>query len=242
MKTDLNGKRIVVTGGTGGIAQATAQLLLDCGAEVIVSARTDEKLEAALAELTGKASGITLDLLDPSSIKRFFEKVGTFDHLVTPASTSTLSPIRELDLASTRALLESKQWGQMLTAHYALPYLSETGSITLFSGTVTQKPLPGSSAFAAVGAASEAMARVWALELAPIRVNTVVPGVIDTPAWAGLTGSEDAAKETLAAIGGSLPVKRAGMPIDIAKAVLFVIDNEFVDGISLVVDGGHRVI
>ncbi len=96
--------------------------------------------------------------------------------------------------------------------------------------------------FAAVGAATEAAGRIWAYELAPIRVNTIVPGVIATPLWEELTGSKDAAQTQLDTIAQTLPVQRVGRPDDIAKAVAFLIDNGFVNGASLVVDGGHRLV
>ncbi|MFT5549446.1 MAG: NAD(P)-dependent dehydrogenase (short-subunit alcohol dehydrogenase family) [Candidatus Azotimanducaceae bacterium] len=96
--------------------------------------------------------------------------------------------------------------------------------------------------FAAAGAASEASGRIWAYELAPIRVNTIVPGVIETDAWARLFGSDEAAQAQLTDIGSTLPVGHVGAADDIAKAVSFLIDNTFVNGISLVVDGGHRLV
>ena len=241
MSPDLTGQRIVVTGITGGIARATAKRLLPLGADVIVTARSRDKLDQALVELDGKISGEVMDLLDPLSIAGLFETVGAFDHLVTPAASGTLSPLSDLDLGKARELLETKLWGQLLCAREGVKRLRETGSITLFSGTVTQKPLPGGSAFAAVGAASEAMARVWGLELAPLRVNTVVPGVIDTRVWSDILG-EEAASATIEAIAGTLPVGRVGTADEVAKAVVFLIDNGFVNGISLVVDGGHRLI
>ncbi|SDZ54814.1 NAD(P)-dependent dehydrogenase, short-chain alcohol dehydrogenase family [Jannaschia faecimaris] len=241
MSMDLNGQRVVITGITGGIGRASAERLLQAGADVIVSARSQDKLDAALAELSGKASGYVLDLLDMDSIAGFFEKVGKFDHLVTPAATSMFAPIADMDFDAARAIIESKQWGQMMTVHHAIKQMSKTGSITLFSGTVTQKPLPGSSMFAAVGAATEASARVWGLELAPLRVNTIVPGIIETPVWSGLMGAE-AGAEALNGFASVLPVGRVGTADDIAKAVVFLIDNGFVDGESLVVDGGHRLI
>lgn len=241
MTFDLTGKKIVVTGINGGIAMATAKLLLELGAEVVGSARTEAKLEKALHELGDKASGYIMDLLDTDSIAAFFEKVGSFDHLVTPASTSMFAPVAEMDFEAAREILEAKQWGQLHCVHHAAKQISKSGSITLFSGTVTQKPLPGASMFAAVGGATEAAGRIWALELAPIRVNTVVPGIIDTPAWPGLMG-EDAAKETFENFAGALPAGRVGTGEDIAKSVAFLIDNGFVNGVSLVVDGGHRLI
>ena len=242
MQANLNTKRVVITGITGGIAKATAVRLAAQGADVVVSARSEEKLEQALADLAGKISGYVMDLREEESVKSFFENVGEFDHLITPAATSMFSPIAEMNLPAARELLETKQWGQMLCVHHALPYLHKEGSITLFSGTVTQKPLPGASIFAAAGAASEASGRIWAYELAPIRVNTIVPGVIETDVWSTLAGSQEAARDQLKGIAGILPVNRVGTGDDIAKAVSFLVDNTFVNGISLVVDGGHRLV
>ncbi len=242
MQENLSNQRIVITGITGGIAKAIAKRLLAAGAEVIVSARSQEKLEQSLADLTGKVSGYVMDLTDKTSVKAFFNRVGQFDHLVTPAASSMFAPIKEMDFSAARNILETKQWGQMLSVHYALPFLKDTSSITLFSGTVTQKPLPGATMFAAAGAATEAAARIWAYELAPIRVNTIVPGVIATPVWNDLMGNKTQAQAQLDTIASSLPVRRVGTPDDIAKAAAFLIDNGFTNGISLVVDGGHRLI
>ncbi len=242
MHNDLTNKRVVITGITGGIARATAQRLAAQGAEVVVSARSESKLEQALAGIAGKVSGYVMDLKDVKSIETFFAQVGDFDHLVTPAATSMVSPIAEMDMSAARELIETKQWGQMLCVHHALPYLSKTGSITLFSGTVTQKPFPGATMFAAAGAATEASARIWAHELAPIRVNTIVPGIIGTDIWVNLLGSIEAAKEQMEGIASILPVGRVGTADDVAKAVSFLVDNTFVDGTSLVIDGGHRLI
>ena len=241
MYENLKNQRVVVTGITGGIAFETTKLLASLGAEVIVTARSQDKLDTAISQIEGNVKGEILDLKDEASIKALFEKVGEFDHLVTPAASSTFAPIAEMDFAAAKEIIETKQWGQLMCVHHALPKLSKTGSITLFSGTVTQKPLPGSTMFAQVGAATEAAARIWAFESAPVRVNTIVPGVIDTRVWSDLLG-EEAAKATIEQIGGSLPVGRAGTPEEVAKGVLFLIDNGFANGISLVLDGGHRLV
>ena len=241
MRMDLSGQRVVITGVTSGIGRASAKVLLSAGAEVVVSARSQAKLDKALDSLSGPVSGHVLDLLDVDAIPALFERVGQFDHLVTPAASGMFAPIRDMDFPAAREILESKQWGQMQTVYHGVKKMRERGSITLFSGTVTQKPLPGATMFAAVGAATEASARVWGLELAPIRVNTIVPGIIDTPIWANLFG-EDAAAAAMNGYADALPVKRVGTSQDVAKAVAFLIDNGFVNGVSLVVDGGHRLI
>lgn len=239
---DFTEKRIVITGITGAIAQATTQLLSSLGAEVIVTARSHEKLEQSLADLSDKVSGGVLDLTDEESIKAFFEKTGNFDHLVTTAASSMLATLKEMNFKAAKELIATKLWGQMLCVYHSLPYLSKTGSVTLFSGTVSQKPIAGASMFAAAGGGSEAAGRVWAYELAPIRVNSIVPGIIDTRLWEDITGNKDAAQAQLDNIAKILPVQRVGRPEEIAKAVAFLIDNGFVNGTSLVVDGGHRLV
>jgi len=241
MTPSLKGQTVIVTGITGGIAKATVAWLLKAEANVIVTARDQDKLDTALAGLPGDVDGQLLDLADSDAVAGLFAAVGPFDHLVTPAATSMFAPISDMDFNAARSILETKQWGQMLCVHHAAKTIRPGGSITLFSGTVTQKPLPGSTMFAAVGAATEASARVWALELAPLRVNTIVPGIIETGVWTGLMG-EQGAQGALEGFAQALPVGRVGTPEDVAKAVLFLIDNGFVNGVSLVVDGGHRLI
>ena len=241
MYEQLSNQKIVITGVTGGIAFASAKLLASLGAEIIVTARSQDKLDTALANIDGNVSGHIMDLTDETSVQQVFEKIGDFDHLVTPAATSMFAPISDMDFAAARSIIETKQWGQMLCVHHGVKKLRKDGSITLFSGTVTQKPLPGASMFAAVGAASEAAGRIWAFELAPVRVNTVVPGVIDTPVWGNLMGQE-ASEAALGQFTEALPVGRVGTSDDVAKGILFLIDNGFVNGISLVIDGGHRLI
>ncbi len=147
-----------------------------------------------------------------------------------------------MNFKAAKELIATKLWGQMLCVYRSLPYLSKTGSVTLFSGTVSQKPIAGASMFAAAGGGSEAAGRVWAYELAPIRVNSIVPGIIDTRLWEDITGNKDAAQAQLDSIAKILPVQRVGRPEEIAKAVAFLIDNGFVNGTSLVVDGGHRLV
>lgn len=240
MHTSIENSTIIITGANGGIAKACAKLLTRYGANLVVTTRDKDKLAPVLSDLGDKAQGHILDVSNPQDVEAFFERVGAFDHLITPAASSLIAPLSDLDLNEARTLIESKQLGQLYCVKYGSNHIHESGSITLFSGTVTQKPMAGASMFAAVGAATEAAARIWALELAPVRINTIVPGIIDTPVWAGLMG--DAAKEQLQAFADMLPVGRIGTPEDIAKTAAFLIDNGFIDGQTIVVDGGHRLI
>jgi NAD(P)-dependent dehydrogenase (short-subunit alcohol dehydrogenase family) len=238
----LAGKRILITGGSSGIGLALARkLVMTEGARVTIAARNPDKLRAARSALDGDIETRTLDVSDESMVQSFFAEFGIFDHLVTAASAVVMGPALEMPTEAFRALVDSKLYGQFLVARYAAPHIGANGSITFFSGTVTQKPMAGATAYAAVGAAAEAMARILAFELAPRRVNTVVPGIIDTPAWDSLF---DAATKSavLSQIAASLPVRRVGTPDDIADAVVFLMRSGFVNGTSLVVDGGHRLI
>ena len=182
-----------------------------------------------------------VDVTKEKDVERFFKQIGSFDHLVVPAASAILGTLADSPTESTRTLVDSKFWGQYVAVKYGTRQMATTGSITLFSGTVTQKPLPGTSAYAAVGAAIEAASRIWALEYAPIRINTVVPGIINTSIWEGMLGKDGAAAQ-LEQTAKLLPVKRVGTPVDVAKAVAFLIDNTFVNGTTIVVDGGHRLV
>ncbi|MBI5283973.1 MAG: SDR family oxidoreductase [Chloroflexi bacterium] len=238
----LAGKRILVTGGSSGIGLAVARALaVDEGADVTIAGRSRTRLLAAKAAVARGVSTYELDVTDESAISQMFAQRQPFDHVVTAAASVVMAPALEMPTSAFRALVESKLYGQFLVARHAAPHLPPDGSITLFSGTVTQKPMAGATAYAAVGAAAEAMARVMALELAPRRVNSVVPGVIDTPAWDALFDAETKTS-VLGQIASSLPVGRIGTTNDVAQAVIFLMRNSFVNGIALVVDGGHRLI
>ncbi|MEW6324434.1 MAG: SDR family oxidoreductase [Nitrospirota bacterium] len=236
----LKGKKIVITGGSSGIGLATARALANWEAEVIIAGRTVPKLEQAKQSLGPRAAAAPLDVTREPDVKRAFENIGPFDHLITAASGVAMGAFREIDTAAARELFESKFWGQYLCAKHAAGRLRPGGSIVLFSGIASRKPMAGLSTYAAIDGAIESLARTLALELAPIRVNVVTPGVIETPAWDGMP--EPVRRAQLDAIAASLPVKRVGTPDDVAKTVLYLLDNEFMTGAIVDVDGGHRVI
>lgn len=239
--TSLRGKHVLVTGGSSGIGLAVARTDLAEGAHVTIASRSADKLGRAVADLGGDVEARELDVTNEAAVVRLLAAVGSVHHLVTAASAAVLAPALEMPMAAFRELVDSKLYGQFHVARHAAPHIAPGGSITFFSGTVTQKPIPGGTANAAVGAAAAAMARMLALELAPIRVNAVVPGVIDTPSWDSLVG-EKAKPAMLSQIASSLPVRRVGTPDDVAQAVLFLMQCGFADGATVVVDGGHRLV
>ncbi len=235
---ELRGRRVVVIGGSSGIGLAVTQQLAAAGAEVAIAGRDAARLQRA-ATKTGARSH-QLDVTDEAAVERFFTNLQRLDHLVTPAAVSVSGALVSSETADLARLVDSKFWGQYFAAKHAAPHLSSEGSITMFSGIVAHRPAAGNGAFAAVGAAVEAMARTLANELAPIRVNTIVPGIVRTPAWDQLVPATDQAA-FFEQVASTLPLGRVGSAEDVAAAVLFAMTNPFLTGASIPVDGGFAV-
>jgi NAD(P)-dependent dehydrogenase (short-subunit alcohol dehydrogenase family) len=241
MTFDFNGKKIVIIGGSAGIGLAAAKALAGLGAEIVIASRSKARLDAATAQIGNGAVGRQLDVSDARAIEGFFETVGPFDHLATTAAVGAVGMFLEMDPAKVRAHIESKLWGQYFAARFGAPKLRAGGSITLFSGVVSRKPLRGTTTAALATGAIESFTRVLALELAPIRVNCVTPGITATEVWSELL-TEAGARDHLRNVGGALPVGRVGQPDDVARAVIYLMSNGFATGSVVDVDGGHRVI
>ena len=239
MTNTFTGSRVVITGGSSGIGLATARALAQQNARVIIASRSREKLDRARKEVGKNCEAHELDVTDEDAVKRFFDTIGNFDHLVMPAAKALLGPFLEVPAAAVRELIESKLWGQYHTARHGAPKLGKGSSITFFAGIVSRKPMVGTSSYTIVAGAVESLTRCLAIELAPIRVNCVAPGVIDTPVWRDLM-PEDQVKGQFGAVSSMLPVKRVGTPEDVAQAVLYLMANGFATGSIVDVDGGHR--
>jgi NAD(P)-dependent dehydrogenase (short-subunit alcohol dehydrogenase family) len=233
---NVEGNRFAITGGGSGIGLAIARLAVARGASVVLLGRTEEKLQAASAALGKAASYRVLDVSDGAAVTRVFEAIGGIDHLVTSAAGIVIGPFAELPEAAFREFFEVKFWGQYRAIRAALPYLSRSGSITLLSGYLYRKPTPGFSAFAAVNGGIEALVKVLATELAPLRINALAPGQVDT--LAGIIGPE-ANKGRCDAAAQKLPVGRIGTPDEIAHAALCLAENSFITGMTMDVDGGE---
>ncbi len=229
-------QKIVIIGGSSGIGLAIAKMAAAEGATVVIASRSEEKLRKAAAQVQGIVETVTVNITDEDSIKALFEKVGDFRHLTTPGSEAPMGAFLELDTKSARAGFDSKFWGQYHAARHGARRMRPGGSITFFAGLWSQRPVPGSSVVTAINSAIEGLGRALALELAPIRVNTISPGITDTPIYSGMQAED---KEALfKKVASSIPVKRVGKPEDIAQAVLFLMDNAYTTGSTLYVDGG----
>jgi len=233
---NISRSRFVVTGGGSGIGAAIARLAVKRGASVVLLGRTEAKLAAVAAEIGGAASYRVLDVTDAPAVSGAFGAIGAFDHLVTAAAGITMGSFAELPEDAFRAFFEVKFWGQFRAIRAAQPHIARAGSITLLSGYLFRKPTPGFSAFSAVNGAIEGLVKVLALELAPLRINALAPGQIDT--LGDIIGLE--ANEARKASCATLPLGRIGKPEEVAHAALFLAENSFTTGTILDVDGGQR--
>lgn len=237
----LMDQHLLIVGGTSGIGLAIAEAAVDAGARVTIAARDATRLKEALHLLGNDVRGEIVDVSDESSIQALMDRVGPIDHLVaTPGLDHAPAPVTESETAVVEKLYRTKFLGQYLLAKHAAAHLSGSGSITLTSGVLSTRPAAGFAALSAVNAGLEALGRTLALELAPRRVNVVSPGIVDTgKRFAGLPPAERT--EKLQNMGDSLPVERVGQPQDLAQAYLFAMQNPFLTGQTLIVDGGNAV-
>lgn len=239
MTTHLKGKRIVIIGGSSGIGLATARMAAGEGASVIIASRSPEKLERAAGAIPARVEIATVDVCDENSLQQLFEKVGEFDHLTTPAAEVTGGAFLSTDPGQARRSFDSKFWGQYLAARHGAPRIRSGGSIVFFSGSNSQRPLPQASVRAAVNSAVEGLTRALAVELSPIRVNAVSPGLVDTPLHDHVP--KERRDVFFQAITASLPLRRVGRAEEIAQTVLYLMTNAYTTGSTLFVDGGYTL-
>jgi NAD(P)-dependent dehydrogenase (short-subunit alcohol dehydrogenase family) len=212
--------------------QAAAQ-----GAKLLIASSNAERVQKAVESLGNNAQGHTVDLSDEQAVETLFSELGAFDHLVFTAGDSLhLQDLATMDLKQARRAFELRYWAALAAVKYGSENIRKGGSIVLTTGVAGQRPHKGWVLAASVCGTIEALTRALALELAPIRVNAVSPGVVRTNLWQNMTAAER--EQLYESVGNSLPVGRVGEPHDIAQAYLFLMQEGFGTGQTLVVDGG----
>ncbi len=231
---------VIVIGGTAGMGLATAQLLSSEGFQVVISGRSQDTINKALSQIGGNSVGFPLDFTDHASVVSFFDQVGSFDHLALVGSgKAAWGSFRDLKLEDLKVAFDQKFYGFFLCSQAALNKIRADGSITFVIGGASRSAIPGTTGVAAVNGAIQAMAFTMAKELAPLRVNILSPGLVDTPVYDWMTPEQKA--DFFKQMGGELPVGRVGKPDEIGQAVSYFIKNGFTTGAILDVDGGGRL-
>jgi NAD(P)-dependent dehydrogenase (short-subunit alcohol dehydrogenase family) len=236
----LAGKKVVVVGGKTGIGLGVARATRAVGATVVVASRRVSSAQERpdLADFVQ----LSLDLRDEAAVKAAFDTIGPFDHLVVTAAPELGSwgAFMDADMHGVRSYLEGKFLGSWASARHGAPHLRAGGSITFLTGGMAARPKIGFAAVTSAFAAVEALSGSLALELAPIRVNTIRPGFIDTDMWGFLpTEQRDGLRKQ---VEDTFPARRAGKPQDVGHAALFLMTNPYVTGTVIEVSGGENLV
>ena len=235
MRESLDGKTVVIIGGSSGIGLATAHQAQADGADVTIVGRDKDRLASALDGLGGSARGASFDVADEQAVKQFFDGLDTIDHVANLAGTHVNGMIADLDTTTLSEPVNNRFWGPLHVFKYAGPRMTG-GSITICTGVGVMKPRPGSSIVSAACLASESLAMAMTLELKPTRVNIVRPGIVDTPLLDRMSGgNRDAMLDMMAK---RVPVGRAAHAEEVADAIIFLMTNPYMNGSILSIDGG----
>lgn len=236
MHHHLNGKVVVIAGGSSGIGLSLAKLAARAGAYVHIVGRSAARLAMAQAALGSQITTHCADIGVEDEVAALVRDIDRVDHLVTTAASLTFRPFLQTENAEIEAMLGSKFWGPIYLVRHLAPRMASNGSVTFYSGLAAYKANPGGSIVAAVNGALDGLARTLAIELAPIRVNVVSPGVVDSPTWDFLDA--EARQTALTTIGEGLPIGRVGRVDELAEAGIFLMGNGFTTGTVLQIDGG----
>ena len=235
----LHAKTVVIVGGTSGIGYAVAQAALEAGARVVVASSKAANVGTALQTLGGEAEGHAIDVNDEADVAGVFEKIGALDHLVYTAGDWGVrlgGTLGDLDLAAARAVFSVRFWGALSVVKHCQARIAPGGSITLTDGALAHRPMKGAAVNTAMLGAIEHLVRGLALDLAPVRVNAVCPGLIMTDR------SRKMPEDLVRRFTGALPLPRGGEPAEVAEAYLYLMRGGYTTGQVLKVDGGGSVV
>jgi NAD(P)-dependent dehydrogenase (short-subunit alcohol dehydrogenase family) len=231
----LAGTKVVVIGGSAGIGFSVAEAAIAEGAGVLVASSNSDRVEAARNQLGGQVEGGTVDVTSDNDVVRFFAEAGRFDHLVYTAG-DWAPPVDYWDLEAAARIFSVRFWGALRAIKHSRASLSTGGSITLTNGVAAHRPRKGAAMNTAAAGAIEHLVTGLAIDLAPLRVNAVCPGVVLTGVWANLP--EGAAER----MTSRQPVPRGASPAEIAEAYLYLMRGTYTTGQVLRVDGGYLLV
>jgi len=237
---ELAGQTVVVIGGSAGIGFETARRARSEGANVILAARNPDRLERAAAEL-GALSSTAFDATDPAALDRFFAGLpGAIDHVMVTASGPYYAPLADLDHERAHRDFDNHQWLAIAVAQHAVGRVRPGGTLLFMSGTGGRGRGPGLSLIAAATAALPALIANLAVEIAPVRVNLIAAGFVDTPLSASLLGGDlEARRDQLRA---TLPIGRVVGPADVAALAVHIMANTALTGATYDIDGGQQLL
>ena len=236
----LEGQTVVVMGGSAGFGLETARLASAQGAELILTARNAERLARAAAEVGAKDTA-AFDAADTAALAAFFESLpGRIDHVMVTAGRPYYGLLADMDFDAARRSLDDHYWLAFHLAQAAVEKVRPGGSLALMGGTGGRRPGPGLSVISSMTAALPALIANLALEIAPVRMNLIAAGFVDTPLSADLLGDQlEARREQLRA---TLPIARVVGPQDVAALAVHLMANTALTGATYDIDGGQQLI
>lgn len=224
---------VVIVGGTQGLGRELAQSYADSGRCVVVTGRDRVRTEAAAKEIGGSTRAIAFDLAEPYTIAEALADVDDVDYLVLAAIERDVNNVREYDIGGALRLVTLKLVGYTEVIHTLSPRLRDAAAILIFGGLARDRPYPGSTTVTTVNGGVTSLVRTLVIELAPVRVNALHPAIVgDSPQW------RDMPPERLQALVKRTPIGRLVTMEEVVSASRFLLENEAINGINLVVDGG----
>lgn len=237
----FDGQRVVIIGASAGIGEAAARAFAAQGAAVLITGRSKQRLDQAAGRIGYPVESAEVDATNRAALDSFFAATGTIDHLVLAASPGAVGvgPIAALDEAALRQAFEGKVFAHIKAIQAALPRLRPDGSVTIITAASARAAFAGTAGLAAANGALETMIGPLAVELAPLRVNAVSPGVIDTHWWHGMPDEQRQAY--FGSVAAITPVRRIGQPDDVAGAIVYLAGAGFITGTVLECTGGSNL-
>lgn len=238
----MSQQRTLIIGGASGIGYSVAQLLTSRGDAIVLAGRNTQKLQQAAKQLSEKSSidTLTLDIANEQELRDLAKTLGPVDNIVvTAGSQAPGGPLSSIDLSAAKQAFETKFWGSLAIAQHLGGLLKPGGTLTFTSGFLGRRTVAGTIVKTAMNAALESAVKILAKELSPLRVNAVSPGLTDTEAYSAM--APEARQQMLEKAAAALPAQRWGRAEDVAKGYLFVIDNPFVTGSVIDIEGGALI-